>query len=256
MTLKAVIFDMDDTLIDWGPEARDWLAFDYAQLHGVYDYVQATAGNVLPEYDTFVQTHHRRVMDTWMQATLTLEAPHLGRALLGTLGQLGVPTDYLDMDACLRAYNWTGLPGAAPFPEVAEVLAHLRAQGLQLGIITNAFHPIWMRDRELQGHGLSPNLFACRVSSADVGHLKPHPATFETTMARLGIIANEGVFIGDNLAADIGGAQGVGMKAVLRIRAETPPKEPDGIVPDAIINNLQDLLPILDDWYPGWQNGG
>lgn len=253
MILKAVIFDMDDTLIDWGTGEQDWLDFEYRQLPGVYDYVSTTVDRALPDYDVFVQTHYKRVMDAWQEAARTLEAPHLGHVLLGTLEQLGVPTGQLDMNTCLRAYNWDGLPGAAPFPEVPEVLAHLRAQGVQLGIITNAFHPMWMRDRELQGHGLSPDWFACRISTADVGYLKPHPATFEKIMATLGITADEGVFIGDTPGADIVGAQGVGMKAVLRVRDEVPPKDTGDIVPDAIISSLQDLLPVFDGWYPGWQ---
>jgi FMN phosphatase YigB (HAD superfamily) len=37
----------------------------------------------------------------------------------------------------------------------APALRALRARGLRLGLLTNAFVPMWMRDRELADLGLS-----------------------------------------------------------------------------------------------------
>lgn len=255
MTLKAIIFDMDDTLIDWGLEELDWFDYDRVHLRGVYDYVNATLEQPLVDYDGFVELHQALTVDTWLAAGKSLEAPHLGRVVMTTLAQLGVPTDRLDMDACLRAYDWDGVPGVLPFQEVSDVLVHLGARGLHLGIITNAYQPMWMRDHELATLGLPPELFSCRVSSADVGYLKPHPAVFEQVMGALDITADQAVFIGDSLSADIVGAQGVGMKAVWRVRADESPEEAGAIVPDAVVSTLWELPPLLDEWYPGWHNG-
>ena len=102
--------------------------------------------------------------------------------------------------------------------------------------------------------GLAPELFACRTSSADVGYLWPDPAVFEHTLRALEAVPAEAVFVGDNREADIVGAQGVGMRAVLRMTNASA--EANGIQPDAEVDLLEELLPLLDDWYPGWRREG
>ncbi|MGE5604046.1 MAG: HAD hydrolase-like protein, partial [Nitrososphaerales archaeon] len=58
--------------------------------------------------------------------------------------------------------------------------------------------------------------------------------------------AEDAVYVGDRLVPDVGGAQGVGMKAVLievAHRVESHPK----IVPDARIKELPQLLDVLPE---------
>ncbi|MCZ7541445.1 MAG: HAD hydrolase-like protein [Anaerolineae bacterium] len=63
----------------------------------------------------------------------------------------------------------------------------------------------------------------------------------------MGTAPEEAVFVGDNLEADIRGAQNAGMMAVWRMPAapngDTP--APD-VTPDGTITTLHDLLPLLD----------
>jgi len=125
---------------------------------------------------------------------------------------------------------------------------------VETAIVTNAFQPMWLRDAELKQHGILDYFPKCRVSAADAGYLKPHPAIFEHTLNQLGIQPEEAVFVGDNPIADIAGAQAAGMQAVLRVTTPVPPMLSGLIVPDAAINGLPELLPILDNWYPGWRN--
>lgn len=249
--LKAIIFDMDDTLLDWETREMDWFDYDRIHLRKVYDY--ASTLHTLPDFDAFMEMNQAITIETWTDGGRTLEAPHLGQVMAETLQKSGVPREKIDIRACLEAYDWQGLPGVLPFPEVPDVLHTLRQHDIRLGIITNAYQPMWMRDRELTILGLDPDLFDCRTSSADHGNLKPHPAVFEHTLRDLNAAASEAVFVGDNLEADIGGAQGVGMKGILRTSNETP--FPGSIQPDAAIDTLNELFPLLDRWYPGWQNG-
>ncbi len=250
--LKAIIFDMDDTLLDWGPLDQDWFEYEQTHLRRVYDYV--CQRHPLPDFQTFAELERAVTVDCWMEGGRTLQAPNLGHVLAETLLRLGVPVEQIDIAALLEAYDWQGLPGVGLFPDVPGALAALHGQGLKLGIITNAFQPMWMRDRELDAAGLSPALFACRTSSADVGYLKPHPAVFEHTLQALGAAPDEAVFVGDNPEADIVGAQRMGLRAVLR--TTNAPEPPAGIQPDARIESLDELLPLLDAWYPGWRGAG
>lgn len=247
--LKAIIFDVDDTLLDWEPREQDWFEYDRLHLEKVYAY--ASKLHPLPDFNTFADLEQAVTVESWMEGGQTLEAPNLGHVLAETLLRLGFPADKIDIPALLEAYEWEGMPGVLPFPDVPGVLEALRTQGLKLGLITNAFQPMWMRDRELNAVGLPPELFACRTSSADVGYLKPHPAVFQHTLDALAVNPEEAVFVGDNLEADIAGAQGIGMRAVLRTTNADPSL--DSAQPDAAVDSLEQLLPLLDGWYPGWR---
>ena len=174
----------------------------------------------------------------------------------------GVPEDRLDIDAVVDAYNWQPPVGERAYPDAFEVLPQLRAHGVELGIVTNSAHPMPLRDRELHAVGLLDLFPTCRVSAVDVGYLKPHRTIFDRALEWLGVRPEEAVFVGDDLRADVGGAQVVGMHAVLRVHerageAGDKSGENDGnrIVPDGTIRTLHDLLPLLDGWYPGWRNG-
>jgi len=251
--IKAVIFDLDDTLIDWSERAEvDWEAFHRSRLRSVYDHL-ADEGHCLPDFDSLVGLYAELTLAAWTEANRTLQAPHLGRVLADIFGRYGVPTAGRDLTPWLRAYGSPVIPGVRVFPEVPAVLEALRRHHLQLGIVTNAYQPMWMRDGELVALGLPPDLFALRTSAADVGVLKPHPAIFEHALGALGVTADEAIFVGDNPAADIAGAQGAGMRAVLRVVPGATPVP--HVQPDAAVHSLAELLPLLDEWYPGWRNG-
>lgn len=252
--LKAILFDLDDTLIDWGDFFDDWETLETRNLHGVYRYLREQ-GHMLGGLTPFMQEYTRRARDAWGSARLTLEAPHVGRVLVATAEACGVPPGTLDEDACLKAYDWDGHLHAKVFPDVPPALRLLQQTPLRLGIVTNAFQPMWMRDLELARYGLRDFFPTCRFSAADVGYLKPHPRIFNAALECLDVPPESVVFIGDNPTADIGGAKQVGMKAILRVRANVRRFIPQGVKPDARLDTLAALPGILDRWFPGWRSG-
>ncbi len=250
--LKAVLFDLDDTLIDWSQRMSNWS--DYRQVHlaQVYQFVVNTI-HPLETPDAFYEATAQLFERAWIDGFQDLRSPHIGTVLARALQMVGVPAERLNREALMHAYNWQPVTGVVPFPDVLDVLPILRASGLKLGIITNSAQPMWMRDIELAAFGLIEFFPDCRVSAADVGYLKPHPAIFETALANLGVGPGEVLFIGDNPEADIGGAQGIGVRGVLRNIPSRTLEVNRAIVPDAAIDTLHDLLPLLEGWWPGWQ---
>lgn len=251
--LKAVLFDLDDTLIDWSGFNSQWEKMEAIRLPPVYKYL-ATLGTPSGDYEYFREEYVRRVRDAWMSARSTLIAPHLGRILVETSVSLGLDAEVVDEALCLDHYAWGIAEGTCVFEDVFESLTSLRDAGLRFGIVTNAFAPMFLRDIELELHGLLDYFPECRLSAADVGWLKPHPDIFETALSCLGLVADEVVFVGDNLTADIAGAQAAGMKAILRVKNPPVPMISGLVVPDAAINTLNELEPIFDEWFPGWKN--
>ncbi len=250
--LKGILFDLDDTLIDWSGFKSDWAALHRPHLNGVFDYIRAEI-HPLDDLDAYCIEFSNRTSAAWRAARSTLRAPNLGKVLLETSASFGVPVEALDLRRCLEAYRWEALPGIVTFPEVPEALALLADHGIRVGIVTNAYEPMWMRDLEIRALGIYDFFPSCRVSAADVGYLKPHPTIFQTALDCLGTLPEETVFVGDDPQADIVGAQGVGMRAILRPnRRRDEPINP-AIVPDAMIDTFDQLPPILDRWFGGWR---
>ncbi len=249
--LKAVLFDLDDTLIDWSGAHEQWDARERTLMRGVFDYVSAEI-SPLEDFDGLVQIFRDRSREAWEVGRSNLRAPHLGRVLLETLTAAGIAQQMLDERRCLEAYNWSAAPGVVTFPDVPPVLELLIERGVRIGIVTNAHQPMWIRDRELEQLGLLHYFPDCRISAADAGYLKPHPQIFQHALKHIGVKASEAVFVGDNPVADISGAQGAGIQAVLRVRKSASMLS-GLITPDRSIHSFSELPPILDEWHPGWR---
>ena len=252
--LKGVLFDFDDTLVDWSGVQLGWREIEAARLSRVIDYVwQISLANWL-NTDSLLEAYLRDTRAAWTEARVSLRAPHMPSILMDTLKRLGVATDSLDVDEVLRAYDWNVVPGTVVFPDVPPMLRILWRAGIKLGIVTNASQPMAMRDAELKAHGLIRYFPDCRLSAADAGFLKPDKRIFTRALERLGTTSKETIFIGDNPDADIAGALSVGMMAVLRVR-EDGADNGTFTSYQPRLHSLEQLPDILDQWYPGWRNG-
>jgi putative hydrolase of the HAD superfamily len=250
--LKAILFDMDDTLVDWSTRSVEWADFERQHLAHVVRHI-ADKGHRIGEPDAFYTTVRRLANQSWVDAAASLLAPNYGQIIAQGLISVGAPAELVNVDEVLMAFHWRHIDGVVAFPDALEVLPLLAAAGIDLGIVTNAATPMWMRDRELEAMGLLDYFSHCRLSAVDVGYIKPHPAIFNRALEALGVATDEVVFVGDNPEADILGAQNVGIKAVLRDLRHPKQVISDDVEPDATIHTLHDLLPVLDSWYPEWR---
>jgi putative hydrolase of the HAD superfamily len=251
--LKAVLFDLDDTLIDWSAVDLDWETRDSEMLGRVSSYIGDKV-QPISDFKGLVKDYRQRTFSAWEDGRSSLRAPHMGRILVEALVAAGVPENHVDEIEALTAFDWGAIPGITLFPDVPEVLELLLANHIRIGIVTNAHQPMWLRDKELEDFDLLKYFEDCRFSAADVGYLKPHPRIFEAALDCIGSKPEETVFVGDSPVADVAGAQGAGIKAVLRVRKTMSPMLSGLIVPDHTVSSLAELPAILDRWYPGWRS--
>ena len=97
-----------------------------------------------------------------------------------------------------------------PVAGMIELVDDLRAAGVAVGVISNSEGRLAELFAEL---GWSAR-FGCVADSGRLGFDKPDPRIFAWTLERLGVAAAGVVHVGDSLAADVGGARGVGMRAI------------------------------------------
>lgn len=254
--LKAVLFDLDHTLIDWD-QASPWEDFQSERLGLVLEHLHAqghaTNG---ASVEGLVEAFIAGLTAAWDNSRTTLIAPSLYTVIHDALVAMGITSEQIDLETVMEVYDWQPREGERAFPDALEVLPQLAEHGLAMGIVTNASQPMHYRDRELQAFGMCEWFPDCRVSAMDIGYVKPHRAIFERALDILGVQPDEAVFVGDNLEADIQGAQGIGMRGVWRERINDHNDQfVDTIVPDGTITTLHDLPLLLDRWFPGWRNG-
>ncbi|MDF2631149.1 MAG: putative hydrolase of the superfamily [Symbiobacteriaceae bacterium] len=97
------------------------------------------------------------------------------------------------------------------YPEIEGLLAHLKAQGYLLGIVTNGV-PDLQREK-IAGCSVSP-LFDAAIVSGEIDCGKPAPGIFAHICRELGVAPAECVMVGDNPARDVAGAIAARMKSV------------------------------------------
>ena len=128
--------------------------------------------------------------------------------------------------------------------EVPVVLENIREMGLKIGLISNICSKELVPEN-LKQYGIS-NYFDPVVLSSKYGRRKPDPAIFHYA-ARLANMPTGGcAYVGDRIARDIVGARQAGFRLAVQIINDFDHGEKDeGAEPDAVINNMMELLGIL-----------
>jgi HAD superfamily hydrolase (TIGR01662 family) len=124
------------------------------------------------------------------------------------------------------------------YPDTVPALEKLKAGAVRMGIVSNTTNPRFMKDHERVSSGLDP-YFEFAVYSSELPYRKPHSSIFKLAADRLGLDAREILFVGDDLRADIEGAQGVGMHTAW-LNRDNKAKIGD-IRPEYEIDTLADL---------------
>ncbi len=240
--IQAVIFDLDDTLLDWSQQTN-WLSIiSGPHIQNVYDYL-TTHGNHVPTPEELLQNYQDAIISSWREAKKTWDGVKFESVLVSCLEMSGLDIAEIDMHEVLVAYDWNIVPNVTLFDDTVPVLDSLRQQGYKIGLVTNSMMPMWMRDIELREYGIL-DYFDARITSGDTGYMKPHPAIYERVLDLLGVEAKTAVFVGDRPANDIAGANAVGLTSIWM----NPPHiihELGDVIPDYEITTLQELLPIL-----------
>jgi HAD superfamily hydrolase (TIGR01509 family) len=247
MSIKAVIFDIDNTLLDWSARRVGWFTDADGHIKHLAKAARAFDPHVSDSQIEALVAAFREEQRTIIAEDIE-EAPHLGRMIARHLHGVGITNEVMPETDVLEAYNWVTTPDVFPFPDVPDVLGELGHRGYRLGLITNGYQPISQRDVELDAYGLLRFFPECRFSSADVGFLKPDARIFQMALECLQVDPSEAVYVGDDPVMDVIGAQRVGMKAVWRLPSGRDASAWSWVKPDGIVDNLYELMPLLEEW--------
>jgi putative hydrolase of the HAD superfamily len=182
--VRAVIFDLWDTLVDWPVGEGDELK-------------QRVAAHVGGDPDAFEQA--------WRAS---YRASQTG-PFADVLRALGVPDEHVDGHVSAR--HEFGRRFLRLREGARDAIGELRRRGVRIGLITVCSEevPAAWPETELAG------LFDAETFSSECGLVKPEPEIYLRTAEALGVEAADCFFVGDGANDELAGAERVGMTPVL-----------------------------------------
>ncbi|ACL40227.1 HAD-superfamily hydrolase, subfamily IA, variant 1 [Pseudarthrobacter chlorophenolicus A6] len=230
-TVRGVLFDIDDTLVD----------LEYSMTTALRE----VSEHLLPGLDqsgwerfgrifTHETTHY---YDQYLAGELTFNEQRLlrGRAALGHFGiELA---DGEESHQWLSAYIQKQPSYVKPFPDVLPLLDVLDRAGIPYGAVSNNVHDY--QRAKLDGAGLER--VAHLVGTDTLGVAKPNPAIYLEGVRLLGTAPSETLYVGDNMLLDAEGSTAAGLQGVwLNRNAETAAH-----FSGAAVSTLAELVPLF-----------
>ncbi len=214
MSLKAVLFDFDGTVVDSSRIVIDSWQHTYRTLRGEEG-----------DERTIKRTFGETLMDA-MEAAFPEVPPHVSAGI------------YRDYQLAQPDHHWTLFPG------MREMIQELKDRGYLVAIITSRLRDTTWKVLEYFDMG---ELFDAVVTCNDTDSHKPDPEPALIGMEKLGVSPEECIFVGDS-RLDIGCGHNAGMPAVL-VSWTVSVEEADKVgifKPDYEMEKAEDLLDIVE----------
>ncbi len=248
MTLKAVLFDLGGTLLHYhDPQSEEpQRPFRRITRVGIGQLCEQLPlhGFKLPDLDTLDPVIDRHIGESYRVALQNLSGGSVENPIRAALAELGINVSDMQWEG-LRRYFYSAINTIViPRKGLIETLTGLRDTGYQLGLISNTYWASDVHDRHLAEHGLL-EFFPVRVYSCSTLVQKPHPAIFLYALGEMQVRPEEAAYVGDRLDVDVAGAQAAGMRGIL-IRSPYMPDQTEDVTPNAIIDELPDLLRVIE----------
>jgi 2-haloalkanoic acid dehalogenase type II len=239
--LRAVIFDFGGTLMygrnAWEPfiAQADEALTNYLIAQGMELNLSTFPSQFRKKLDEYFKQREKDLLETTYTFVL--------RELLKEKGYDDVSSETLrnalnELFAVTQT-NWELEEDAVP------TLKKLVENGYRLGIVSNAGDDVDVQQLARK-FGIT-QFFDFILTSAACSYRKPHERIFELALANWYCPPNEAVMVGDNLDADVRGAQNAGMYGIwLNRRADPKTEDRDRIQPNANLSLLSELPAVLD----------
>ena len=201
MTIRAVLFDLDNTLTH-----RDQSIAAYSRH--LADHYQHQLQH---DESNLIQSIIRRIDHGGYPKKEYLTHPSIAASVAYALQQELSWNSLPDLDELSQFWFQQFGLSAVAMPGAKSLLIELKQRGYKLAVISNGGHAT--RLNILQGLGFS-HYFDAIVSSGLLGISKPNPEIFLHTSHQLGISAQHCLYVGDHPINDIQGATDAGMMAI------------------------------------------
>jgi HAD superfamily hydrolase (TIGR01549 family) len=239
--LRAVLFDLGGTLMY---ERASWGGITAQADEALTNYLRSEGLEL--NLSTFPREFRNRLSKYFGQREKDLLETTYSFVLRDVLKDKGygdisesVLRNALDRLFTITQTNW------ALEEDTLPTLGKLEADGYRMGLLSNAGDD--QDVQQLANRFDIAHYFDFILTSAACSYRKPHRRIFEIALSNWYFLPSEAVMVGDNLDADVRGAQGAGMFAVwISRRAGQRTDDQLSIRPDASVASLTELPALLD----------
>ena len=211
MRYKAILFDLDGTLLD-------------------------TNELIVKSFQHTIAVHEQRELDAEIIRAFFGKT---AKALLEFLA----PDKVEEMTTTYRAYQsahhdeWAKI-----FVGVREVIQEFYDAGMLLGIVTSKKNATAMRGLKLFD---LDKYFTVVISAEQCQHTKPHPEPVQLALTKLGLAPQDCLMVGDS-PFDILSGRGACVETVAVRWSEVPWPDVMAAEPDYIINTMAELISLAE----------
>ncbi len=229
--MKAVLFDIDDTLFSTTEFARNARAravdaMIETGLDATHEEIAAELQEVVREFGSNYNQHYNKLIQRL--------PPHQKRDV----------NPALIVAAGMAAYHDTKFKGLRAFDDVEPFLKALSNAKIRTGIITHGWTT--KQSEKLIRLGLVPLLGPRNVFISDqVGISKPNVKLYQHALREMGLLPGEVLYVGDNLAHDIVPPVSIGMHTAWIRRAAREGQDVEAANPEFIVDDFRELAAIL-----------
>lgn len=201
---KDIFFDLDHTIWDFDRNAEETLQ----ELYYDYKFDDLFEDQSAEQFIAYYTANNHRLWELYHHGKIDKATLRKSR-FADTFSQMGVDPNLFPL-AFEEEYLEICPTKTNLFPNAHETLSYLHDK-YTLHLISNGFKEAC--EKKLIHSKLKP-YFKTIVISENVGVNKPHPQIFEYALKNGAAQREQSIMIGDNLDADIRGAQNYGMDAI------------------------------------------
>jgi putative hydrolase of the HAD superfamily len=215
--IKAVLFDLDGTLLDRDETVKRF-------IHSQYDRINRVVGHIPREtyINRFIELDQRGYV--WKD-----------KVYQKLVDEYNITE--MTWEELLQDYTSEFKHHCVPFPNLITTLEKLKNCNIRLGMITNGRGQFQLDN--IKALGIEKYFDTILISEWE-GIKKPDPEIFNKALKQLEVSAHMSIFVGDHPENDVKAAQNVGMKGTWK-------RDPqwEQVIADYIIDDLAELLLFL-----------
>ena len=220
--IKSVIFDLDNTLIDFMTMKK--ISCDAAIAAMIGAGLNVDKSKAMKELFSLYDKYG-------------LEEKMIFQKFLKKMTK---KIDYEILASGIVAYRRVRAGFLEPYPHVAEVLFELKQRGIKLAIVSDAPRlKAWIRLVSMKIN----HLFDVVVTFEDTKELKPSTKPFRIAFKKLRVKPQECLMVGDRPERDIKGAKKLGMLTCFAKYGNPKAKSSEA---DYEINDIKELIEIIE----------
>lgn len=237
MQLKAILFDLDETIITsrGGDYRQLWRDSIDAHIHLFSNLTAASLYQQILQKSAWYWRDSSR--SQWGRLNILAARQLIAIKACEALGDSNIES----ARRLASHYHQSREFNTRTFCGAIETLQYFSTSPIKTALITNGASDI--QRRKIDCHGLDQYFDVVQIEG-EQGVGKPEPAAYQHLLTQLGVTPDEAWIVGDNLEWEVRVPQQLGLTTIWHDHLQQGLAEGETISPDFIVNNISELIAL------------